>query len=258
MLNAKRLLRAALVILSTAAAASAGQTGPDAGPAVSTSASMDVLSHYVWRGLRLSEGLVLQPTVGVEHGGLSANLWWNFDGAGDRGPGSGRRLTETDITVAYSRPVGGASVTGGVIYYGMRGGPDTTELYASWKRESLLEPAVTIYYDVDEGDGALAVLSIGHEMALGRGALALAASASWNLKHKVMGPGTSGKPFAGPYHGELGMSLAIPIGTRLSVAPRAVYTFPLGDNARHALEFSSWDGKTSRLLSGGIGIVAEF
>lgn len=82
-----RFLPVAFVLCASVAAPAAAQDPvPERAPAVSSSVTADFLSHYVWRGVRLSDGLVLQPSVGVETHGLSVNLWWNVAGSG---PGAG-------------------------------------------------------------------------------------------------------------------------------------------------------------------------
>ncbi len=146
-----------------------------------------------------------------------------------------------------------------MIYYGNRGAPDTTEVYGSVSREMLFNPAFTFYYDVDEGDGAVALLSVNQDVPLFADlSVSLSAAASYNMNHKVMGTGFDDEPFAGFYHGELGMSVSVPVTRRLTLAPRILYTFPLTDTARHAMKGASYDGNTGSLLSGGIGVVFEF
>jgi hypothetical protein len=58
-------------------------------------ASGTVLSRSMWRGIRLSEGGVFQPSLTVGHKGFSANLWANcqFDP---------KRWSEVDFTGAYA------------------------------------------------------------------------------------------------------------------------------------------------------------
>ena len=146
-----------------------------------------------------------------------------------------------------------------MIYYGNRGAPDTTELYAALAREMILNPSFTFYYDVDEGDGGLALLSVSQALPLPADvSLSFSAAASYNVNHKVMGMGLDDEPFAGFYHGEIGMSVSLPLGRRVTIAPRVMYSFPLTDTARHAMKGASYDGNTAALLSGGIGFVVEF
>ena len=60
--------------------------------ATSGSASVDVMSNYVWRGQKLSNSWVVQPSVAITYGVFGANLWANYDadasideGGADRG-----------------------------------------------------------------------------------------------------------------------------------------------------------------------------
>ena len=88
MRNARRLLPLVLVVLWVAPPVLAQDPAAERPPAVSSRVTADLLSHYVWRGLRLSDGVVLQPSAGVETHGFGVNLWWNF-AASNSSPGSG-------------------------------------------------------------------------------------------------------------------------------------------------------------------------
>lgn len=89
-MNRKRVVMAAWLFLSAAVPAGAQDPREEAPPEVSAGLTADVLSHYVWRGIRLSDGLVVQPSVGVEGHGFSVNLWWNVAGtAPDSTPAPG-------------------------------------------------------------------------------------------------------------------------------------------------------------------------
>ncbi|RPJ68902.1 MAG: hypothetical protein EHM24_20175, partial [Acidobacteria bacterium] len=105
------------------------------------------------------------------------------------------------MTISYSHAARGATMlSAGLIYYGNRGAPDTTELYGSVSREMVLNPAFTFYYDVDEGDGGLALLSIGQDLPLaGDSSVSLTSAASYNMNHKVRGTLADAEPFAGFY-----------------------------------------------------------
>ena len=41
-------------------------------------ASADIMSNYVWRGQKLSNSWVIQPSVGITYGSFGANLWSNL------------------------------------------------------------------------------------------------------------------------------------------------------------------------------------
>jgi hypothetical protein len=67
-------------------------------------ASVDVMSNYIWRGQKISNSWVIQPSVGITYGVFGANIWANYDSDSkiDEGDGHGE-FTETDITLNYTR-----------------------------------------------------------------------------------------------------------------------------------------------------------
>ena len=116
-------------------------------------------SRYVWRGQTLSQGFVAQPTVGMTLGGFSANLWSNVDLDNDEEDDDGIVMNETDLTLNYTMPVGPVSLTGGFIHYDFDGA-DTQEIYLTAALATLLNPTLSLYYDIDEGEGGFAVLGV--------------------------------------------------------------------------------------------------
>lgn len=64
-------------------------------------------SSYVWRGLRLSRGIVVQPSVWASFAGWTFSPWANFT-LGHSGDRWG--LSELDLTVDYQRDLWGITV----------------------------------------------------------------------------------------------------------------------------------------------------
>src|SRR4030042_5344224 len=67
-------------------------------------ASVDVMSNYVWRGQKLSNRWVVQPSVGINYGSFGVNFWSNYDS--DRAAATSNdtehgEFTETEITLNY-------------------------------------------------------------------------------------------------------------------------------------------------------------
>src|SRR4030066_1140578 len=60
-------------------------------------ASVDVLSNYVWRGQKLSNSWVVQPSVGITYGSFGANLWSNYDS--DRAEATGSDTGHGEFTI---------------------------------------------------------------------------------------------------------------------------------------------------------------
>ena len=88
----------------------------------SGSASVDVMSSYMWRGFELYEDAALQPSAGITYGGFGANLWADYN----TDPGE---AVETDLTLNYSFSVDKFSFDAGYIYYALDGAEDTQEVY---------------------------------------------------------------------------------------------------------------------------------
>src|SRR4030043_991521 len=224
-------------------------------------ASVDVLSNYVWRGQKLSNSWVVQPSVGITYGSFGANIWANYDSdkteatSSDTGHGE---FTETDLTLNYSFSVNKFNFVTGYIYYALEGANDTQEFYLSSGYDTLFKPTLTIYYDFDEGNGAFIVASTGHSFEVSKGiALNLGASASYNINNKVMGFDKDGKDFSNFYNAEISSSLSIPVWKSLSITPKIVYSFPLSNDAKEAIRKISDDGGKD-IFYGGVNLTLSF
>jgi len=225
----------------------------------SGSASVDVMSNYVWRGQKLSNSWVVQPSVAITYGVFGANLWANYDSDAkvDEGDGHGE-VSETDLTLSYTRSLDKWTFGTGYIYYGLNGAPDTQELYLSAAYDTLLKPSLTVYYDFDEGNGAFVMASIGHSLEVAKGAnLNLGAYVSYNINNKIMGPDEDGEDFSNFYNAELSASLNIPVWKAITVTPKIAYSFPLSDDSEEALKAYSDDGDKD-IFYGGINVTLSF
>src|SRR4030042_6799535 len=224
-------------------------------------ASVDIMSNYVWRGQKLSNSWVIQPSVGITYGSFGANIWANYDSdkpeatSSDTGHGE---FTETDLTLNYSFSVNKFNLVAGYIYYALEGANDTQELYLSAGYDTLLKPTITLYYDFDEGNGAFIVASIGHSFEVSKGiALNLGASASYNINNKVMGFDKDGKDFSNFYNAEISSSVSIPVWKSITITPKVAYSFPLSNDAKEAIKKISDDGKKD-IFYGGINLTLSF
>lgn len=254
-------LAAALALAVWLAAPAAAQEEPtgEAG-AASGDVSFDLGSHYVWRGLRLSRGLVSQAEIDAEYKGFGAGIWSNYDPHEyPLESGSRRQVTETDVTVWYGRSWGPGALTGGVVYYAQRGGPDTTELFVAYELGVPLSPSATLYVDVDEGDGGFLLLAAAHSLPVSAAlALEVGVEAGFNLKNGAMGTDEHDRAFAGPYHAEAWTGTSIPLGRGLSLSPRLAVSFPLSRRAGDAMAWSGYDGETRTCVYGSVGVSASF
>lgn len=222
-------------------------------------ASVDVMSNYVWRGQKLSNSVVVQPSVGITYGVFGANIWSNYDSNSkiDEGDGHGE-FNETDVTLSYTRSVDKWTFGAGYIYYALNNANDTQELYLSAAYDMLLKPALTVYYDFDEGNGAFIVASVGHSLEVAKGInWNLGASAGYNISNKVMGFDTDGKDFSNFYNAELSSSVSIPVWKAITITPKVAYSFPLSEDAKEAFRSMSDDGDKD-IFYGGFNISLSF
>jgi hypothetical protein len=228
-------------------------------PRVSGTASVDVMSNYVWRGQKLTNSWVVQPSVGILYGSFGANIWANYDSDSkiDESDGHGE-FSETDLTLNYSFSVEKWNFSTGYIYYAFTGANDTQEVYLSTSYSTLLNPSLTIYYDYDEGNGAFVIAAISHSFEVFKGTnLKLGASASYNINNKIMGSDEDGNDFSNFYNGELSAGLSIPITKAISITPKVAYSLPLSDDAEEAIKNISDDGDKD-ILYGGINVTLSF
>lgn len=99
------------------------------------SAQVEMVSRYLWRGLALSEGSVIQPSLSMSVGNLQCSVWSNiaFDHTTDLS-----QLNEVDLHVSTSREVGGFSLEPSLQLYtfpNQEEAPTTVELRMSVARE---------------------------------------------------------------------------------------------------------------------------
>jgi hypothetical protein len=223
----------------------------------SGSASVDFMSNYVWRGQKLSNSMVVQPSAGITYGGFGANLWANYD------TGTNEH-NETDLTVNFSNSVDKFSYDVGYIFYALDGsgtdgsGNDTQEIYLTLGYDMLLSPSLTVYLDFDEGDGAFIVASVSHAFELPQElSIDVGASISYAADNTVMGQDADGENVSAFYNGDISASLMIPVTDAISVGPMIAYSFPLSNDAEDAIEAISDDGD-SDIVYGGINVSLSF
>lgn len=221
-------------------------------PKVSGYASVDVMSNYVWRGIKSTPNMAVQPSVGITYGAFSSNLWANYDAKNSK-------HTETDLTLDYGFAFDKVSLNLGYIYYAFEGLNDTQEFYAAVGYDTILKPKLTIYYDMAEGNGAYIVASVAHSLDLAKNIpLNLGASASYNLNNKIMGNPDGSKPdFSNFYIGELTASVGFPVTKNITVSPKIAYDFALSNDAKNAIQGLNF-GESSSVLYGGVNLTLSF
>jgi hypothetical protein len=173
--SVKVTIAAIAVALATNSVVRADQTAevkmeePAAEKEWSLSASFDIYSEYIFRGLDLSDDdVMLSPALSVTWKGFTAYYWGAFN---DSDTAKNRWYEEHDLGLEYSHDVldGKLTLTGGglwYMYFDSISGTDTSELYGKAKVNTFLSPTATLYWDIDEFHGAYATLGIGHSWDL--------------------------------------------------------------------------------------------
>ena len=191
------------------------------------------LSHYMWRGLRLSEGGVFQPSLTVGSKGFSANLWANYQF-------DPNRWSEVDFTGAYACENGAFNYEAGFIHYGVIEGLDSDEIYGGLGHADFLNPSLKIYVDVNAGKGAYLQGGLEPSIPLGKEiSLNFKAYAGYVLENSYMGLSDDGQEFSNFYNADFQTSLTIPLGKGFSLEPMLGYSTSLSQNGRQAIKSSS-------------------
>jgi len=227
-----------------------------------------VLSSYVWRGMVLNDEAVLQPGLTGSIGGFSVNAWSSMDLTDSNGASG--EFTEMDWTVSYAQAFGIVELGAGVIAYTFPGvtveseaedgtvtgeaAAGTTEIFASVAVDTLLAPALTVYYDVDEIEGFYAVASIGHSFGL-LDNVGLDLSVSLGFGGEDYNAGYFGYEDAALNDLLLGAALAIAITENISVTPSISYMMLPDSDLEEAAE-AAYGEKDS--VYGGVSLSCAF
>src|SRR6185503_12651783 len=95
----KLLLTCAGALLAGTAVSFGQAAAPAAAPSMSFTATAAVVSQYMFRGMRLSDG-GLQPAIEMSAGNLTLGAWSNFPFDGDKVPDSSD--PEIDLYGSYA------------------------------------------------------------------------------------------------------------------------------------------------------------
>jgi hypothetical protein len=209
-----------LTVLLAAALLFAGATSALAEIKVEGSASIGVFSDYIWRGANFTgdANMVVQPSVTVGTGGFSVNWWGNMN------ENTGN-LDEVDLTIDYSTDLGPLAVSVGNILYNVDDAKDTNEIYLAVAPTTLpLDIKLTYFYDYDEFEVSYLTLALGKSFDIAdKTSLSLGAAAGY---------------FDFDYlnNAELTASLSYAFNDQLTITPSVLYSTPLSDEAKVALD----------------------
>jgi hypothetical protein len=241
---------------------------------VQFSASVDVLSQYVFRGVAFSrDSAVWQPSVTLSYKGFAANLWGNFDTRernpfGLTTPSRNRpKWNETDFTLSYSREVlEGLTLTAGAIYYALDSNnsvDDATEVFLGFGYKlPWFEFGFATYREVAHFPGWYMQLYLTRSFALPFAGASLDLWASWGaeVSYSQVAFPISNRPedrYASLHAGQVMATLNFPIGKYFKFSPKVMYWYALGGDATRVIEGLSWDKKHNHFL-GGATLAAAF
>jgi len=217
--------------------------------APSAEASVAFLSKYIWRGFELSDNsLVIQPSVTTSYKGFSANLWANLD-TDDYNTNS-HNWNETDFTLSYDGAYEKLGYGVGWIYYALENGADDTqEFYGTLSYDTLLSPAITFYYDIDDFSGAWYInLSIGHTFMIGE---------TYGLDlGATLGYLDDDDGYSEFHDGRLSASMSFPIGKYMAITPEIYWSFALTDKASDL--FKEGPSNDDNFVYGGVSASFSF
>lgn len=236
--------------LLAAATLLCGLASPALALEVAGGANAGIYNMYLWRGFDLSGSKpVAQGGADVSAGNFTFSWWTNLQLASDAGEGfKSGEATETDIIVDYSTDLGElVSLSVGNCFYNLDGMDDTHEAYLGLTLNTLLSPALTVYYDWDEaeGDGLYYTLAVGHEISLAEPlTLSLGALVGYNQESDY-----SVGDYSDFHNYELSAGLDYALTENLSLGLSCLFSEGLSDEARDAID--------SEFLS-GVSIALSF
>lgn len=191
---------------------------------------VDLNSRYIWRGWDLNpiHKPVIQPslTYSIGKGGFLLNVWCSISF-------ENKELNEIDFTLSYNfKKSENFSLSAGFVNYGWYFADNfsfkdysTQEFYITAGLPNfILGPELSIYYDINKGDGLYAVISVRHPLNIaGKYSADLSASLGYNAGQWLPEGAATG-------FSDLNLGVAFPLKTgKVTVTPYATYTFVLLD-----------------------------
>lgn len=202
-------------------------------------------SRYVWRGQVLVNDPVMQPSLNMNKGGFTFNVWGSYD-LTDQNKTKGK-FTEIDLSAEYAFALGRFSLPLGISNYQFPNTPygSNTDLYAGLSYDWLVTPSLKVYQNIEQAHGQYVNLSLTytHDLpALYKAwawQLALAAAAGWNSHDNNRAEWGLDRDSLND--GALSLSLPVKIKGALTITPALTQVWLLDSQVREA---AGYDGKT--------------
>jgi hypothetical protein len=215
-----------------------------------------VMSNYVWRGIRMSEGPVYQFSGTVSAKGFSANVWGNYDF-------DSKKYNETDLTLSYSRDIKKFSLETGFIHYAMVDNKDSDEVYVGLGFDGPLQPSFKAYFDVNAGKGAFLQPSVGHSVKISsRASLDFKLNIGIAINNSYTGVRDSGDEYVALHNADFNIACPAKLSKHWNIKPQVGVTTPLSRAAREAIRNSSvWESADTfngTIVYGGATLTYSF
>lgn len=211
---------------------------------ISSNLDIAYLSKYVWRGVPLNPGPVVQPSLTFTlPNGFSYNLWMSMNTADNTVAGNADMVVEHDHTVCYPFTFVGREMSVGYIYYAFpnTGLASTQEFFGTVSLGGKFSPSISVNYDSDEVRGAYFTISGAHTLTLPTGRkpgipVELSAKLGYGTASYIRRayPGASEK--AAPLDLVVGATTAISLGERYSLTPYIAYSTLLDSNVSKTID----------------------
>ena len=236
--------------------------------------SVDILSQYVFRGVAFSrDSAVFQPSMTVSYKGLAANIWGNFD-TNEKNPfgatspnRNNPKWNETDFTVSYSRELfKDFTVTAGMIYYALDSNNSPDDQFEIFGALGYKIPVidvgvgVAVYREVSHFPGTYLEWFLSRSFALPFAGASLDLYASWSAEFSndtAAFPTKDGNTYNSLHAGQLRAAVNFPVTKNITVSPKIIYWYNLGNESAFAIRNLSWDKNPNHVL-GGVTVAATF
>ncbi len=252
--------------------------------------TVSAFNLYYYQGRAYSRNsLVIQPSLTVGYRGFSAGIWGNLDtDPYPLNPAEGKHggnWTETDVTLSCGKTFGRVSAGLSYAYYGIAGasaeGVDTRDqhdLGVSVKLNTLLNPALNVYYMFDNSQRWYFMLGVSHTFAIS-GMLSLKVTATAGYLASAMDTADMdgahnriddrGTVLAEKYNNFLDAAVTVALPLKITkfitVTPSVALAFPLGKDAENYMKYNSYteaamdfSDKPSRFLIYGLAAGFSF
>lgn len=225
-------------------------------PLVTGSATLEVYSKYLWRGINSNNEAILWPTVTVARGPWSAYVFGSMEltNTNTYGPTEkpAGKFTEYDLNLTYASKCGKLPVSLGFTQYNYprTGNHRTGEAFATVCSPVEYCPTLSVYYDVERAHGLYAAISGSHEIGkvVGVAVNGVASLGYANKEHNAYYYGYDKSCFTDAW---VGVNATLALSKRVSLTPSLKFTTLLD---KHLLEGTS----NRNNVVGGLSLTYSF